>query len=105
MTTELIERLIRVLDKELLPTEGSFLSGRLGILVQDLGHAGSYIVTIISNENLHLTVERLQDLKRKLEKSPFTGMKAKLYLNEMRKLGDRHLRLTEFQIFVGKKEE
>lgn len=101
--TELIERLIRVLDKKLLPTGSSFLSGRLGILVQDL-HASSYIVTVISNDNLHLTVERLQDLKHQLEKDLFVGMKVKLYLNEMRKLGDRHLRLTEFQIFVKKEE-
>lgn len=105
MTTELIELLIRVLDKKLLPTGSSFLSGRLGILVQDLGPTGSYIVTIIGNENLHLTVERLQDLKNQLEKDPFTDMKVKLYLNEMRKFGNRHLRITEFQIFVGKREE
>ena len=107
MTTELIERLIKVLDKKLLPTGSSFLSGRLGILVQDptLGVTGSYFITVISKDNLHLTAIRLLDLKCQLEKDPFKDMKVSLYVDEITELRDRHLRITRLQIFATKKEE
>jgi len=107
MTTELIERLIRVLDKELLPTGSDFLSGRLGILVQDLtlGVTGSYFIAVISNDKLNLTAIRLLNLKCQLEKDPFKDMKVSLYVDEITELRDRHLRIARFQIFVKEKDK
>lgn len=99
----LIERLIRILDEELFPTKNKFLSGRLGVLVTEI--SGGYFITLVSKENLLLTVERLQHLKQHLEVDPFKDMDISVYLDEITELRDRNLWVVQFHIFAGEKEE
>ncbi len=101
--TELIERLIKIFDMQLLPSKDTYLSGRLGILVQKIN--SSYFVTVISKDNLHLSAEGLQDLRRQLEKDPLTGTKIDLYLSEVTELRDKNLTFATFHIFVTKEKE
>ena len=102
--TAFIERLIRILDTELLPSEeDQYLSGALGILVADVGN--SYSVAIITTESVLISVERLRSLKHKLELDQFTDMDVSIFVDEVTVLRNRNLKLIRFHIFTTEKEE
>lgn len=100
MTAE-IEKIIRAVEKGILQTKSDYLSGRLGIIVQEIDH--NYAISLITKDNPLLSVQRLQNTKRRLRTTVFTGKDVTIFLDEVTELKDRNLWIVGLHVFVREK--